>query len=191
MGSRPGRCLNFGSASRPVPAGTWVIFGKHLFLRNAAAHGTFCPRALDRVQRHSSLNQIMRRQNMRIKLLAAVAALSLVPAVAFGQASTATGAVGGAAVGAVVGGPVGAVVGAGVGGTVGMAAEPPAPVVTYVEREDIPSVAVQEHVVVGEPLPATVTLHTVPKYKQYSYAVVNNKRVIVEPRSRKVVKIIE
>jgi hypothetical protein len=46
-------------------------------------------------------------------------------------------------------------------------------------------------VVVGEPLPATVTLHTVPKYKQYSYAVVNNKRVIVEPRSRKVVKIIE
>ena len=44
---------------------------------------------------------------------------------------------------------------------------------------------------VGQPLPATVTLHTVPKYKQYSYAVVNNKRVIVEPQSRKVVKIIE
>jgi hypothetical protein len=128
---------------------------------------------------------------MRVKLLAAVAALSLAPAVAFGQASTATGAVGGAAVGAVVGGPVGAVVGAGIGGTVGMAAEPPAPVVTYVEREDVPSVAVQEQVVVGEALPATVTLHTVPKYKQYSYAVVNNKRVIVEPQSRKVVKIIE
>lgn len=128
---------------------------------------------------------------MRGKLLAAVAALALTPAVAFGQASTATGAVGGAAVGAVVGGPVGAVVGAGVGGTVGMAAEPPAPVVTYVEREDTPSVAVQERVVVGEPLPATVTLHTVPEYKQYSYAVVNHKRVIVEPRSRKVVKIIE
>ena len=128
---------------------------------------------------------------MRIQLLAAVAALALAPAVAFGQATTATGAVGGAAVGAVVGGPVGAVVGAGVGGTVGMAAEPPGAVVTYVERNDIPSVAVQEQVVIGQPLPGSVTLHTVPEYKQYSYAVVNNRRVIVEPQSRKVVKIIE
>ena len=42
-----------------------------------------------------------------------------------------------------VGGPVGAVVGAGVGGTVGMAAEPPREVITYVEREQTPSVAVQ------------------------------------------------
>lgn len=128
---------------------------------------------------------------MRIKLLAAVTALALAPAAAFGQASTAGGALGGAAVGAVVGGPVGAVVGAGVGGTVGMAAEPPAPVVTYVQREEAPSVTVEEQIVVGQPLPSTVTLHTVPKYKQYSYAVVNHKRVIVEPKSRKVVKIIE
>jgi hypothetical protein len=128
---------------------------------------------------------------MRIRLLAAAAVVALAPAAAFGQASTATGAVGGAVVGGAVGGPVGAVVGAGVGSTVGMAAEPPAPVVTYVEREKVPSVAVEQDVVVGEPLPATVTLHTVPKYKQYSYAVVNNKRVIVEPHSRKVVKIIE
>lgn len=128
---------------------------------------------------------------MRVKLLAAAAALALTPAVAFGQATTATGAVGGAAVGAVVGGPVGAVVGAGVGGTVGMAAEPPGEVITYVEREQTPSVVVQERVVVGEPLPATVTLHTVPQHTQYSYAVVNNQRVIVEPRSRKVVKIIQ
>jgi hypothetical protein len=128
---------------------------------------------------------------MRVKLIAAVVTLVLTPALAFGQASTATGAVGGAVVGGVVGGPVGAVIGAGVGGTVGMAAEPPAPVVSYVEREQIPSVAVQERVVVGEPLPASVKLHTVPKYKQYSYAVVNNQRVIVEPKSRKVVKIID
>jgi hypothetical protein len=128
---------------------------------------------------------------MRITLLAAVAALALAPAAAFGQATTAGGAVGGAIVGGAVGGPVGAVVGAGAGATVGLAAEPPGPVVTYVQREEIPSVAVQEEIVVGQPLPTTVTLHTVPKYQQYSYAVVNNKRVIVEPRSRKVVKIIE
>lgn len=128
---------------------------------------------------------------MRMTLIATVAALALSPAAAFAQASTAGGAVGGAVVGGVVGGPVGAAVGAGVGATVGLAAEPPAPVVTYVEREDIPSVAVQEQIVVGEPLPATVELHTIPKYEHYRYAVVNHKRVIVEPRTRKVVKVIE
>ncbi len=128
---------------------------------------------------------------MRIRLLAAVAAVALSPAVVFAQGSTVGGAVGGAAVGAVVGGPVGAVVGAGIGGTVGLAAEPPAPVVTYVQRGTVPSVAVQEQIVVGEPLPSTVVLHPVPEYQQYSYAVVNNQRVIVEPKSRKVVKIIQ
>ena len=124
-------------------------------------------------------------------VMALLAATTLAPAAAFAQASTATGAVGGAVVGGVVGGPVGAVVGAGVGGTVGMAAEPPNDVVTYVQREEVPSVAVQENVVVGEALPATVRIHPVPKYKQYSYAVVNDRRVIVEPRTRKVIKVIE
>jgi hypothetical protein len=128
---------------------------------------------------------------MRIRLLAAAAALALAPAVAFAQGTTVGGAVGGAVVGGVVGGPVGAVIGAGVGGTVGAAAEPPAPVVTYVEKNPVPEATVEERVVVGEPLPATVELHTIPKYQHYSYAVVNHQRVIVEPRSRKVVKIIQ
>jgi hypothetical protein len=132
-----------------------------------------------------------RRHEMRIRLLAATAVLALSPAVAFAQASTVGGAATGAVVGGVVGGPVGAVIGAGVGGTVGAAAEPPGDVVTYVQREETPSVAVQERIVVGEALPTTVELRPVPKYKQYSYAVVNHQRVIVEPHSRKVVKIIE
>jgi hypothetical protein len=72
-----------------------------------------------------------------------------------------------------------------------MAAEPPDEVVTYVERERAPSVRVEERVMVGEPLPATVELHTVPRHEKYSYAIVNDRRVIVEPRTRKVVKIIE
>lgn len=105
---------------------------------------------------------------------------------------------GGAAVGGAVAGPVGAAAGAIVGGTVGMASDaatavfqpPPAPVVTYVERERIPSVTTREEVVVGRPLPRTVVLHRVPKYK-YEYAVVNHRRVIVEPGTRRVVKIIE
>lgn len=81
--------------------------------------------------------------------------------------------------------------GVSVGGTVGVAVEPPPGVTTYVEREDAPSVAVEERVVVGEALPATVELRPIPEYREYRYAVVNQKRVIVEPRTRKVVKIID
>jgi len=129
---------------------------------------------------------------MRTRFLVTLAAATaLAPALAFGQASTLGGAAGGAAVGGVVGGPVGAVVGAGVGATVGAAAEPPGPVVTYVERERVPSVAVTEQVVIGQPLPATVQLHTIPQYESYRFAVVNNQRVIVDPGTRKVVKIIK
>jgi hypothetical protein len=124
-------------------------------------------------------------------LLALMAATVIAPSAAFAQGNTVGGAVGGAVVGGAVGGPVGAVVGAGVGGTVGAATEPPEGVVTYVERERIPSVAVREHVVVGEPLPETVVIHKVPQHDDYAYAVVNNERVIIEPQSRKVIKIIK
>ena len=87
----------------------------------------------------------------------------IAPLAALAPRNAVGGAVGGAVVGGVVGGPVGAAVGAGVGGTVGAATEepPPPPVVTYVEREDVPSVAVQERVVDREPLPPTVVLRPV------------------------------
>jgi hypothetical protein len=124
-------------------------------------------------------------------IVALLAATTLAPAAAFAQASTTGGAVGGAVVGGAVGGPVGAAVGAGVGATVGLAAEPPGEVVTYVQRESVPSVAVQERIVVGEPLPSSVQLRTVPSHTEYRYAVVNNQRVIVEPKTRKVIKIIQ
>ena len=124
-------------------------------------------------------------------MIALLAATTLAPAAAFAQASTTTGAVGGAVVGGVVGGPVGAVVGAGVGATVGMAAEPPNEVVTYVQRDTAPSVVYKERIVVGEPLGETVELRPVPQHTEYRYAVVNNQRVIVDGRTRKVVKIIQ
>jgi hypothetical protein len=124
-------------------------------------------------------------------MIALFAATTLAPAAAFAQASTATGAVGGAVVGGVVGGPVGAVVGAGVGSTVGLAAEPPGEVVTYVQRDTAPSVVYKERIVVGEPLAESVELRPVPQHTEYRYAVINNQRVIVDGRSRKVVKIIQ
>jgi hypothetical protein len=129
---------------------------------------------------------------MRNHMLASAVAIAVMaPTLAWAQASTATGAVGGAAAGAVVGGPVGAVVGGTVGAAVGAANEPPAEVRTYVTREQAPSVRVTEKVVVGEPLPATVVLRPVPNHTDYSFAVVNDRRVIVEPRTRKVIQIIE
>ena len=128
---------------------------------------------------------------MRMRLLIAVSGMVIAPTLALAQASTATGAVGGAAAGAVVGGPVGAVVGGTVGAAVGAAAEPPPEVRTYVMKEEIPSVAVQEEVVVGRELPSTVEIRRVPTHQEYAYAVVNHRRVIVDPGTRKIVKIYE
>ncbi|MDF2999372.1 MAG: hypothetical protein K0R27_5009 [Xanthobacteraceae bacterium] len=67
----------------------------------------------------------------------------------------------------------------------------PGEVETYVTKESMPSVTVEREVIVGSELPDTVVLHPVPKFDTYSYAVVNNRRVIVEAKTRKVVKVVE
>jgi hypothetical protein len=46
-------------------------------------------------------------------------------------------------------------------------------------------------VVVSEPLPPTVELRTVPRYTEYRYAVVNDQRVIADPRARRAIRIID
>jgi hypothetical protein len=53
------------------------------------------------------------------------------------------------------------------------------------------SVVVEEEVVVGRPLPRTVEVVPVPRHREYSYAVVNDRRVIIEPRTRRVVRIVD
>lgn len=129
---------------------------------------------------------------MRNKMIIGSFVLGLLaPTAVFAQASTATGAIGGAAVGAVVGGPVGAVVGGAVGATVGAAAEPPQEVRTYVMKERRNSVRLEREVVIGEPLPPNVVLYEIPSNSDYEYSVVNDRRVIVDPRTRKVVYIVE
>jgi hypothetical protein len=132
---------------------------------------------------------------MRTTLISLAVATLFVPAAALAQnpppgTTTTTGVVGGAVTGAVVGGPVGAVVGGIIGGSIGAAAEPPAEVRTYVMQEQAPSVRT-EKLVVGEPLAETIEVRPVPKYPQYGYAVVNERRVIVEPKTRQVIKIYE
>lgn len=119
-----------------------------------------------------------------------MAASLLASGPAFAQSTTVQGAHDGARVGAEVGGPVGGVVGGTVGAAVGAAIEIPNAVITSIPRGER-SVVVRERVVVGEPLPPSVELRVVPNHTEYRYAVVNDRRVIVEPRTRKVIRVID
>jgi hypothetical protein len=110
---------------------------------------------------------------------------------AFAQSTTAEGAVNGARTGGAVAGPVGEIVGGTVGAALGAAVEVPNAVITSVEGARGRSVMIEEPIVVGEPLPASVEVRPVPGYVDYRYAVVNNQRVIVDLRTRRVVRVIE
>ena len=118
-----------------------------------------------------------------------IAASLLTSSAAFAQSTTVQGANEGARAGGAVAGPVGEVVGGTVGAAVGLGLEIPNAVITGLPRDR--SVVVREQVVVGEPLPDTVVLRPVPSHTEYRYAVVNDRRVIVEPRTRRVIKIID
>ena len=127
---------------------------------------------------------------MKTRLVISLAAASLLASsAAFAQSTTEEGARNGARTGGEVGGPIGAMVGGTVGAAVGARLEIPNAILGGIPRDD--SVVVQERVVVGEPLPPTVVLRPVPNYTHYRYAVVNDRRVIVEPRTRRVIKIID
>jgi hypothetical protein len=129
---------------------------------------------------------------------AVLAGLIALPSVAFAQeggaaAGAATGAVGGA----IVGGPVGAAVGGVTGAIVGGALSGPdqTRVRQYVVKERRPSVRVQDEVVVGSELPGTVQYYEIPAdvgvKTTYRYTYVNDRAVLVDPRTRKVVQILE
>lgn len=109
------------------------------------------------------------------------------------QDGTVSGAAGGAVTGAIVGGPVGAAVGGVAGAVLGTAIDPPPQeVITYVQEQPAPApVVVQEEIVVGKPIPETVVLTPVPDHTNYSYAVVNEQRVIIDPKTRTVVQVLQ
>lgn len=109
------------------------------------------------------------------------------------EAAAITTGAGGAVTGALIGGPVGAAIGGVVGFTAGAHLNPPPrEVVTYVEEQPVPTrtVVVQEPIVVGEPLPEQVLVEEVPDGDGYAYAYVNDERVIIDPETRTVVKVL-
>ena len=60
---------------------------------------------------------------------------------------------------------------------------------TWVMDQSVPGVDVEGDVVVGGTLPETVELMEVPKFQKYRFAVVNKHRVIVDAKTRKIVKV--
>jgi hypothetical protein len=95
--------------------------------------------------------------------------------------------------GAIVGGTIGAATGT-VGGILGVEERPRFR--EYVIREHHPSFGYEGDLRVGAVLPPRgVTLYAVPREYHarpgYRYAIVNDRPVIVEPRSRRIAEIIE
>src|ERR1700738_2670014 len=135
---------------------------------------------------------------MNTKILARLtvaAALSL-PLAASAPHGSAAGATTGAVTGAVVGGPVGAAVGAGVGAVAGGIADDSRPRFrSYVTEHHVPSYRYEREVRVGADLPSSgVTYYEVPReygVTKYRYTVVNDRTVLVDPATHRIVQVIE
>jgi hypothetical protein len=136
---------------------------------------------------------------MNMKILAATAVVFL----ALPFAASAQGVVGGAAEGAHEGnhaaGPVGAVVGgaagAAVGGVAGLLGVDQQPRFrAYVKHENRSSYSYDRAVAVGAQLPiAGVKYYQIPSeygVKDYRYTIVNDQTVLVDPRTNRIVEII-
>ena len=65
----------------------------------------------------------------------------------------------------------------------------------YIVRERVPNYTIQDRVIVGGVLPAAgITYYDVPQTygpTPYRYTVVNGQTVLVEPRSRRIVQVVE
>ena len=65
----------------------------------------------------------------------------------------------------------------------------------YIVRERVPNYSIPDRIIVGGVLPETgVTYYDVPQtfgMTPYRYTVVNGQTVLVEPRSRRIVQVIE
>jgi len=128
----------------------------------------------------------------------------LITALTLPVAAQAQGIVGGAQRGAEEGaaaaGPVGGVVGGVLGGGAGIKArqlgsEERPRFQQYVVRQSVPSYTYKEEVRVGAVLPSSgVTYYEVPAeygVRNYRYTSVNNRTVLVDPGSHRIVQVIE
>jgi hypothetical protein len=80
-------------------------------------------------------------------------------------------------------------------GAVGIATDQRPAFREYIVRERVPSYIIPDRVIVGGILPETgVTFYDVPQTfgaSPYRYTVVNGETVLVEPRTRRIIQVIE
>ena len=148
------------------------------FFRNNAARDE-----LDRNLRWLAGALLVRELDMRNKILAiaAIAGAMAAPVAAQAQTTVTTGVVRG---GTVV-----------INDDEGIAVEQRPAFREYIVRERVPTYTIPDRVVVGGVLPeAGITYYDVPQTfgaTPYRYTVVNGQTVLVEPRSRRIVQVVE
>jgi len=126
---------------------------------------------------------LVKELTMRNRLLAiaAIATAMAAPIAAQAQTTITTGVAGG---GTVV-----------VGEHEGIVADQRPAFREYIVRERVPNYTISERVIVGGVLPETgVTYYDVPQsfgIMPYRYTVVNGQTVLVEPRSRRIVQVVD
>jgi len=79
------------------------------------------------------------------------------------------------------------------GGYVGIADDLQPRFREYVVEENVPNYTVPDRVVVGAVLPETVTYYDVPQQygaNRYRYTRVNDRYVLVEPRTRRIIQVV-
>jgi guanyl-specific ribonuclease Sa len=117
----------------------------------------------------------------RLFAIAAIAGVMVAPIAAQAQTTITTGTAGGSTVV--------------VGEHEGIVADQRSAFREYVVRERVPNYTISERVVVGGVLPETgVTYYDVPQtyaMTPYRYTVVNGRTVLVEPRSRRIVQVVD
>ena len=60
---------------------------------------------------------------------------------------------------------------------------------TWLMQQNVPDVAFEGQLVVGDPLPETVQILEVPNFTHYRWAYLNGKRVLVVPENRRVIAV--
>ncbi|MCK1637557.1 DUF1236 domain-containing protein [Bradyrhizobium sp. 157] len=117
----------------------------------------------------------------RLIAIAAIAGAMAVPIAAQAQTSITTGTAGGSTVV--------------IGEHEGIAADVRPAFREYIVRERVPNYTISERVTVGTVLPETgVTYYDVPQsfgVTPYRYTVVNGQTILVEPRSRRIVQVVD
>jgi hypothetical protein len=126
---------------------------------------------------------LVKESNMRNRILAIAAIIGAMAAPIAAQAqSTITTGVGGGGT-------------AVVGEHQGIAPDRRSAFREYIERERVPDFTISERVVVGAVLPEVgVTYYDVPQTfgsTPYRYTVVNGQTILVEPRSRRIVQVVD